>query len=191
MKCTVVSHCFMKLAGRTMLKLFLDHATELKIDLNVKDDIRDGMTPFMFTKTKEVAELILGDERIDVNATDNGNGTILDYLCGRDETLYHEDFTEEQIVETLDFLLHSHRIDYPNEDVSPLHTACFYGHEARVETILKVVKEKGIDINAKNVNGRTLRDEIIRGSIIDDIEDYSEATYKILNIDPSVDLKRR
>ena len=136
-------------------KLFLDHADELKIDLNVKDECDDGKTPFMFTKTKEVAELILGDERIDVNATDNGNGTILDYLCGRDETLYHEDFTEEQIVETLDFLLHSHRIDYPNEDVSPLHTACFYGHEARVETILKVVKEKGIDINQKNRWGQT------------------------------------
>ena len=143
-----------------IVKLFLDHATELNIDLNPKDDSWhvDGMTPFMLTKTKEVAELLLGDERIDVNATDNGNGTILDNICGSDETYYPEDthdFTEEQIVETLDFLLHSPRIDYPTEGQTPLHTACYHGHEARVETVLKFVKEKGFDINQKNEYGLT------------------------------------
>ena len=75
-----------------------------------------------------------------------------------------------------------------------LHVANNHRGDFRKEVIdllLRSAEEKGIDINAKNVHGRTLRDEIIRGSIIDDIEDYSEATYKILNIDPSVDLKRR
>ena len=36
-----------------------------------------------------------------------------------------------------------------------MHIACSYGHEARVETILKVVKEKGIDINQRDYWGRT------------------------------------
>merc|ERR1712062_807482 len=104
-----------------------------------------------FTETKEVAELILADERIDVNATDDsGHGTILHHIC---EDTYG--FTEEQIVETFDFLLHSPKIVYPNEGHSPLHSACSYGHEARVETILKVAKEKGIDINQRNQRGRT------------------------------------
>ena len=145
-----------------IVKLFLDHATELNIDLNPKDDSWhvDGMTPFMLTKTKEVAELLLGDERIDVNATDNGHGTILHHICGKDPRFFPKDesgFSEQQIVETLDFLLQSPRIDYPNEGLSPspLHEACYYGHEARIETILKFVKEKGIDVNQKTRWGET------------------------------------
>ena len=145
-----------------IVKLFLDHATEFKIDLNVKDNSwdEDGMTPFMFTKTKEVAELLLSDERIDVNATDNHGGTILDIICGKDDRHYPEEthyFSEEQIVETLDLLLHSPRIDYPkNRGLCPLHFACMMGHERRVEVFLKFAEEKGIDIiNQKNEWGQT------------------------------------
>ena len=146
-----------------IVKLFLDHATELKIDLNVNNGVTtmdDGMTPFMYTKTKEVAELLLSDERIDVNATDNHGGTILDIICGKDDRHYPEEthyFSEEQIVETLDLLLHSPRIDYPkNRGLCPLHFACMMGHERRVEVFLKFAEEKGIDIiNQKNEWGQT------------------------------------
>ena len=57
-----------------------------------------------------------------------------------------------------------------------------------LDLLLRSAEEKGIDIHTKRPFGGTLRREIIknfRG------EKYTEATYKILKIDPSVDLKRR
>jgi len=83
-----------------------------------------------------------------------------------------------------------------------LHVADFnkeHNHSTRdfkygvIDLLLRSAEEKGIDINAKSSYGRTLRDDIISG-YYDwhlNIEDYSEASYKILKIDPSVDLKRK
>ena len=81
-----------------------------------------------------------------------------------------------------------------------LHVADFnygYNHKGNfkkgvIDILLRSAEEKGIDINARNCDGCTLRDEIISGfnDWFTDIDDYSEASYKILKIDPSVDLKR-
>ena len=64
-----------------------------------------------------------------------------------------------------------------------------------MDLLLRSAEEKGIDIHAiRTIIGWTLRDEIIEDFTDEkaiEIEDYTEATYRILNIDPSVDLKRR
>ena len=64
-----------------------------------------------------------------------------------------------------------------------------------VDLLLRTAEEKGININAKSgIFGKTLREQIIRtfdeSAYMDGIEDYTEATYKILKIDPAVDLKQ-
>ena len=63
-----------------------------------------------------------------------------------------------------------------------------------LDLLLRNAEEKGIDVNFKDQRyGTTLRDDIISEFEVDmdaEIEDYTEETYKILNIDPSVDLKR-
>ena len=64
-----------------------------------------------------------------------------------------------------------------------------------VDLLLRRAEEKGININAKSgIFGKTLREQIIRtfdeSAYMDGIEDYTEATYKILKIDPAVDLKQ-
>ena len=64
-----------------------------------------------------------------------------------------------------------------------------------VDLLLRSSEEKGIDIYAKDSKyGETMRDKIIfelQWGFISEIEDYTEATYKILKIDPSVHLKRK
>ena len=69
--------------------------------------------------------------------------------------------------------------------------AAFYNFEGRKKEILDLLLcsavEKGINIHAKCPRGRTLRENIITWGA--DIDEYTEATYKILNIDPPGDLK--
>ena len=79
-----------------------------------------------------------------------------------------------------------------------LHVATFGPNVKEIlDLLLRNAEEKGIDINFKNYHfrgndGITLRNYIIRDIVDDDgeIEDYTEETYKILKINPSVDLKR-
>ena len=65
-----------------------------------------------------------------------------------------------------------------------------------LDLLLRSAEEKGIDIHVKSVfpDGElTLRDMIIQDfkeNLNAEIEDYTEETYKILEIDPLVDLKR-
>ena len=67
-----------------------------------------------------------------------------------------------------------------------------YYKKGIIDLLLRSAEEKGIDINVENRHGSTLRDKIIwqYNNWFGDIEDYSEASYKILKIDSSVDLKR-
>ena len=63
-----------------------------------------------------------------------------------------------------------------------------------VDLLLRSAEAKGIDIHTKRYPSYTLRDEIIKDYEdygIENIEEYTEETYKILKIDPSVDLKRK
>ena len=71
-----------------------------------------------------------------------------------------------------------------------------------VDLLLRCAEAKGIDIHTKRERTSrcypyfevTLRDEIIKDyeeCVTESIEDYTEETYKILKIDPSVDLKRK
>ena len=76
-----------------------------------------------------------------------------------------------------------------------LHVAHQNYHKKEVlDLLLRCAKEKGIDIQAKKNDeyGETLRDAIIntyfRGDL--DKEGHTDETYKILKIDPSVDLIR-
>ena len=59
-----------------------------------------------------------------------------------------------------------------------------------VDLLLRSAEEKGIDIQAtSSESGETLREKIINSKYDIDVDDYTEETYKILKIDPSVDLK--
>ena len=58
-----------------------------------------------------------------------------------------------------------------------------------LDLLLRSAEEKGININVKNRMGRTIRDQIIweLSDIrrkFEEIDDYSEATFKILKIKP-------
>ena len=63
-----------------------------------------------------------------------------------------------------------------------------------LDLLLRSAEEKGIDIHVKLLSRElTLRDMIIQNFKEDldaEIEDFTEETYKILEIDPRVDLKR-
>ena len=59
-----------------------------------------------------------------------------------------------------------------------------------VDLLLRSAEEKGINIQAtSSESGETLREKIINSKYDIDVDDYTEETYKILKIDPSVDLK--
>ena len=78
-----------------------------------------------------------------------------------------------------------------------LHVAYQNVHKKEVlDLLLRSAKEKGIDIHAK-MNDRFGHTETLRDAIINtfangdlDKEGHTDETYKILNIDPSVDLFR-
>ena len=62
-----------------------------------------------------------------------------------------------------------------------------------LDLLLRSAEEKGIDIHVKSMSSElTLREEIIwqLKNNLAEIEDFTEETYKILEIDPRVDLKR-
>ena len=77
--------------------------------------------------------------------------------------------------------------------------AAFYNHtnfrKKVLDLLIRSAEEKGIDIHTtKSYYGETLREAIINSldrRIMDcnDIEDYTEETFKIMKIDPSVDLE--
>ena len=151
-------HIACKSGNVQVVKLFLERAEELNIDLNVRGytfpAINENFvltTPIMFAKTKEVMELLLNDDRIDAGATDNGGRTVLHYVCGLRKIP-----TEEQIVDTIGLLLGSPKIHYAKSlsGRTPLHYC--YDKEKRIEEILKVAVERNIDVNEVDGDDRTL-----------------------------------
>ena len=133
-----------------VVKLFLERAEELNIDLNVRD--KYGTTPIMIAKTKEVMELLLNDDRIDAGATDDYGRTVLHHVC----VPFRKIPTEEQIADTVGMLLRSPKIHYAKtlSGKTPLHYC--RDKEKRIEEILKVAVERNIDVNEVDGDDRTL-----------------------------------
>ena len=109
---------------------------------------------------------------------DRSEGMEIDFNSVKTKEICHRDSYQ------FDHCLH---VAYDSND--------FYGKEV-LDLLLRNAEEKGIDINHKGYfgnNGTILRDAIIEdfhnfGAEFE-IEDFTDATYKILKIDPSVDLK--
>ena len=144
-ECTTLFHQACVSGHIEVVRLFLQHADDLKIDLNAHDMDDGGMTPFMLTNSKEILELLLNDQRIDVNATDTIGFTALLWLYNGPGSRY----TQELILELATFLLESPRIDPNVGDTSLLHIA---SNVDEAEVFFKAaMKRRTIDVNRRDV----------------------------------------
>jgi len=137
-----------------VVKLFLDHAEELNIDLNVRN--RDQRTPLLYAKSKAVLQLLLNNHRINAAAIDNIGYNILHYVCDYNGS----GCTQEEIVDAIGLLLQSSQIpfikDETPDEFTPLHLALEMNEDSKkVEAILKVALECNIDVNVEDHYGRT------------------------------------
>ena len=128
-----------------VVKLFLRHADELNIDLNARSE-SEG-TPFMMSYSKDVLQLLLEDQRIDVNAMDDIGYTALLWLYNG------PGISDELVLELVEFLLQSPRIDINTVGYqSILHIA---GNANEAEVVFKAATKRYIDANRRDPNGRT------------------------------------
>ena len=146
-----------------VVKLFLKYRDVLPMDLNSRGD---GLNPFfkcvLFGKSFEVLEMLLEDDRIDVNATDSQGSTALIYMYGGSGSWSHNR-DEETVLQIIDLLQKSPRIDVNLADIkgrTPFHFACQHGKSGndgrRAELFLKMALERGnIDVNQRDKKGRT------------------------------------
>ena len=146
-----------------VVEVLLKHANELKLELNSSRG--DGQQPFaksvVFGESREVLKMLLEDERIEANATDNKGCTALMYICGNSHNNYGD---YDKVCQVISMLLKSPRIDTNVADkngMTALHHACkpdtMKIEEGRhVELYLEAASErKGIDVNQRDKNGRT------------------------------------
>ena len=108
-----------------------------------------------------MVQLLLDDERIDTNAVELGQDTILFKLCnyfpGKDGSYARE-------LEAIKTLLASPRVDIGVVQYGiglPLHMVCWNKHDTNfalpiTEAFLKAFTERGIDINQRNNEGRSV-----------------------------------
>ena len=155
-----------------VVKLFLDRADELNIDLNARsvenhedyDDGHDGKTPIMYVMKPEVMKLLLADERIDVNATDDEGRTVLFYVSECLNLIYDwqtpEDLGRFEIQEFLDtitlLMSRSSRFDPTIDErtgYTALHQAFASWQDEVAEVILESALKAGIDVNCRDENG--------------------------------------
>ena len=137
-----------------VIKLFLDHAEDLNIDLNVRN--QDQRTPLMYAKSKNVLELLLRDDRIDAAAIDNIGYTVLHFVCDYNGS----GCSQEEIANTITLLLQSSQIpfikDETPDEFTPLHLALEINNDFRkVEAILRLALKYNIDVNVEDHYGRT------------------------------------
>ena len=156
-----------------VVKLFLDRADELKIDLNARirennedfDRGNDGKTPIMYAMKPEVMKLLLADERIDVNATDDKGHTALYYVIDCWDVILECDTPEEagrfkvqELLDTFTLLLESSRFDPTIDErtgCSVLHIAVV-GRSEFAEVILKcALTRSNIDVNCRDIKGQS------------------------------------
>ena len=151
-KCKEIIEIAMTRNHIELVKLFLDRADELGINLNARqrentedfDRGYDGKTPIMYAVKPEVMKLLLADERINVNATDDEGHTILYHLCNCDFR-----FEVQDVLETITLLMStSSRFD-PTIDVSLLHHAV-HAWPDFFEVILKSALAAGVDLNCRD-----------------------------------------
>ena len=140
-----------------VVKLFLDRAEELNIELNVRGD--RGITPLMGVVNKEVMKLLLSDERIDVAAIDEEGCNVLHHVCMNHLLSIPTKVTEEQIAKTITLLLQSCKIPFMKSfgprGSTPLHHACIAESPERIEAVLKYCLEKNINVNEADNSGET------------------------------------
>ena len=139
-----------------VVKLFLKHANELAIDLNLSE-YSGGLTPFLYSFGKKSFELLWEDERIDVNATT---------VCHSGSSLFHAyyNFVGDELMVILQKLLNDPRIEdssFHNHSTYPenlLHAACYRDRRDDhkiVELLLEHALKKGIDVDTIDRYGRT------------------------------------
>ena len=160
-----------------VVKLFLDYADELGINLNARfrehfydegelidEGLEEGRTPVMYVVKPEIMKLLLADERIDVNATDDEGHTAIYHLCDADFIWEWDDpdcngrFELREVVDTTTLLMSpSSRFDPTIDErtgYSVLHSAVYAWSEI-IEVILKYALAAGIDVNCRNDRGQT------------------------------------
>ena len=141
-----------------VVKLFLDRAEELNIDLNVRNEWMYGETPIMEVVTKDVMQLLLDDHRIDSTIIDREGCNVLHHVCKNNFLNIEDEVTEEQISDTITLLLQSSKILFTRDTSirsTPLHHACFQERPERTEAILKFCQEKNINVNEEDFRGMT------------------------------------
>ena len=120
-----------------------------------------------------VMELLLADDRIDVNAVDEYGDTVLHHIseCADfNPEVFEENEREErgpegryrfpisEILKTLELLLHSPKVDVNirNQDgCTALHYCADEIYPKKLEIALKAAKKAGIDVNIKRNDGMT------------------------------------
>ena len=162
-KDTTLFHKACRFNSDQAVKLFLNRAEDLEIDLNRKD--YNNMTAMMYARSKMVMQLLLSDHRINAGATDHNGRTALHHVCRSyyllsDGMCVKEDTRkfEEQILSTIRLMLSSTKV-HLTKDVdgdTPLHDVCYFDtFERRAEVIFNFAMERGIDVNLKNNDGET------------------------------------
>ena len=111
-------------------------------------------TPFMYARSKDVLELLLNDDRIDVNAINEDGETKLSSTFDYNSKRYYG----ERYLEVIDCLLSSPRIDVNFSgglfrQTTLLQRACENRFHEGAEAVLKVAKKRGIDVNQRDANG--------------------------------------
>ena len=139
-----------------VVKLFLDHADKLGINLNARlrsrfSDVIDGKTPIMCVMKPEVMKLLLADERIDVNATDDEGHTVLFYVVDNEDP--GKKLQDQEVIDTISLLMSpTSRFDPTIDErngCTALHIALSWRDEF-AEVILKHALTAGIDVNCRD-----------------------------------------
>ena len=162
-------------ASKEIVSLFLEYAEELAIDLNVRSGIR-GLTPFMSAPwRKQIIELLLNDQRIEVNLKNHKgesllyNAFMVQHASDSSSKMSHEMSSgcffnyvgckgNCDDMDKFETLLKCQRFDWTTSDnngVTLLHLACAKKCEMKVKFLLSIASDKGIDVNAKDLHGRT------------------------------------
>ena len=149
-----------------MVRLFLKNVENCDIELNAH--CNSGMTPLMYAIwSPESTKLLLNDERIDVNERDESGTTALHYACEtkflkEENNKSHDNSSPCKGIcddfSKFEAILQCPRLDFNVFDFdghTPLHTACIANCKLKVESLLKIANEKGIDVNARDIHGKT------------------------------------
>ena len=148
-----------------IVKFFLNSAENLNIDLNACNE--NSFTPLMYSLwSRDITKLLLEDNRIDVNIRDESGNTALHQICktkysgsmkSYDDAYQYND-PQGGSVDSFKFLSKYPKFDFTianYEGETLLHLNCDLNCPLKVEALLEMVTEKGINVNARDNAGQT------------------------------------